>query len=112
MEIKHLQTFLVACDTLNFTITAEKLQYAQSSVTAQIKNLENELNLQLFERLGRKLILTHSGERLRQYATKIVHLEEEARNALTTDHDSGTLLSVHKKANVPTVCQIYYGTSN
>ncbi|KMJ55210.1 LysR family transcriptional regulator, partial [Bacillus sp. LL01] len=68
MDIKHLQTFLVACDTLNFTKTAEKLQYAQSSVTAQIKNLENELNLQLFERLGRKLTLTHSGERLRQYA--------------------------------------------
>ncbi|MDV2686822.1 LysR family transcriptional regulator [Alkalihalophilus lindianensis] len=92
MDIKHLQTFLVACDTLNFTKTAEKLQYAQSSVTAQIKNLENELNLQLFERLGRKLILTHSGERLRQYATKIVHLEEEARNAMTTDHNGGTLI--------------------
>ncbi|WP_368505190.1 LysR family transcriptional regulator [Alkalihalophilus sp. As8PL] len=92
MDIKHLQTFLVACDTLNFTKTAEKLQYAQSSVTAQIKNLENELNLQLFERLGRKLILTHSGERLRQYASKIVHLEEEARNAMTTDHNGGTLV--------------------
>jgi DNA-binding transcriptional LysR family regulator len=92
MDIKHLQTFLVACETLNFTKTAEKLQYAQSSVTAQIKNLENELNLQLFERLGKKLVLTHSGERLRQYASKIVHLEEEARNAMVTDQNGGTLI--------------------
>ncbi|MED1603149.1 LysR family transcriptional regulator [Alkalihalophilus marmarensis] len=92
MDIKHLRTFLVASDTLNFTKTAEKLQYAQSSVTAQIKNLENELNLQLFERLGKKLILTHSGERLREYATKIIHLEEEARSALTTDQKGGMLI--------------------
>ncbi|UOE92686.1 LysR family transcriptional regulator [Alkalihalobacillus sp. LMS39] len=92
MDIKHLKTFLVACDTLNFTKTAEKLQYAQSSVTAQIKNLENELNLQLFERLGKKLILTHSGERLRQYAIKLVRLEEEARNAMVGDQNGGTLI--------------------
>jgi DNA-binding transcriptional LysR family regulator len=92
MDIKHLRTFLVASETLNFTKTAEKLQYAQSSVTAQIKNLENELNLQLFERLGKKLILTHSGERLREYATKIIHLEEEARSALTTDQKGGMLI--------------------
>ncbi|WEG18872.1 LysR family transcriptional regulator [Alkalihalophilus pseudofirmus] len=92
MDIKQLRTFLVASKTLNFTKTAEQMQYAQSSVTAQIKKLEAEFDLKLFERLGKRLVLTQSGESLRQYATKIVHLEEEARKSLKADHNGGTLI--------------------
>ncbi len=55
MEIKQLITFKVAADTLNFTQTAKKLNFAQSSVTAQIKTLETELGTPLFERLGKRL---------------------------------------------------------
>ncbi|OFD41416.1 hypothetical protein BWGOE3_35200 [Bacillus mycoides] len=57
MEIKQLITFKVAAETLNFTQTAKKLNFAQSSVTAQIKTLETELGTPLFERLGKRLFL-------------------------------------------------------
>ncbi|MCM3762116.1 LysR family transcriptional regulator [Alkalihalobacillus oceani] len=91
MDLKNLKTFLVACDTLNFTKTAEKLQYAQSSVTAQIKSLEQELNLPLFERLGKKVVLTEAGHQLKQYAAKMVRLEDEARSMVHTTQSRGTL---------------------
>lgn len=49
--MKQLQTFLTAAETLSFTQTAQLLDYAQSSITAQIKTLEQELGVILFERL-------------------------------------------------------------
>ncbi len=62
MEFRHLKTFLDLCYTLNFTKTADRLQYAQSSITAQIKSLETEFQLQLFERLGKKNCFNTSWE--------------------------------------------------
>ncbi|GGC88858.1 helix-turn-helix domain-containing protein [Enterococcus wangshanyuanii] len=56
MEIKHLRTFLTLSDIRNFTRTAEQLHYAQSYVSTLIQQLEEELDTQLFERLGKKLI--------------------------------------------------------
>ncbi|WP_202079858.1 LysR family transcriptional regulator [Caldalkalibacillus salinus] len=91
MDIKHLKTFLVACETMNFTKTADKLQYAQSSVTAQIKSLEQQLNLPLFERLGKKIVLTQAGHRLRPYASQIVHLTEEAQTMVQAEQKTGTI---------------------
>lgn len=70
MDIKQLQTFFTAAETLSFTQTAQLLDYAQSSITAQIKTLEQELGVQLFERLGKRIILTEEGKRLQHYAKK------------------------------------------
>ena len=64
LEIRQLNTFCTAAKTLNFTRTAEMLNYAQSSVTMQIQALEDELGVRLFERLGKSLKLTSVGERL------------------------------------------------
>lgn len=83
MDIKQLQTFLVASETLNFTQTAKQLGYAQSSITAQIKALEEEMGVELFERLGKKLILTVSGEEFQVYATKMVNLHLEMMEEVT-----------------------------
>lgn len=58
MDLKQLQTFLTAAETLSFTQTAQLLDYAQSSITAQIKSLEEELGVILFERLGKRVTLT------------------------------------------------------
>ncbi|GGB62617.1 LysR family transcriptional regulator [Virgibacillus dakarensis] len=79
MEIKQLITFKTAAENLNFTQTAKRLKYAQSSVTAQIKSLEKELDTQLFERLGKKLYLTESGRQFKNYADKLIALSEEAK---------------------------------
>lgn len=54
MESKHLFTFLVVVETGSFTRAAQKLDYAQSSITAQIQALEAELKQPLFDRIGKK----------------------------------------------------------
>lgn len=82
MDSKQLQTFILAADTLNFTKTAQLLNFAQSSVTAQMKALEAELETPLFERLGKRLVLTEAGRKFQQYANQMVTLQEEAKTAL------------------------------
>ncbi|QUG41745.1 LysR family transcriptional regulator [Psychrobacillus sp. INOP01] len=78
MEIKQLITFKNAAENLNFTQTAKILNFAQSSVTAQIKSLEAEIGKPLFERLGKRLILTEAGQQFKLYAEKMIILSEEA----------------------------------
>ncbi|WP_404459468.1 LysR family transcriptional regulator [Oceanobacillus kapialis] len=79
METKQLMTFKIAAETLNFTQTAKILKFAQSSVTAQIKSLETELDTKLFERLGKRLYLTEAGKQFKSYAEKMISLSEEAK---------------------------------
>ncbi|QTD42380.1 LysR family transcriptional regulator [Sporosarcina sp. Te-1] len=93
MENKQLITFKVASETLNFTKTAKILNFAQSSITAQIKSLEAELGTPLFERLGKRLILTEAGRKFQLYAEKMIKLNEEAKMVIREDKEiSGTLI--------------------
>jgi DNA-binding transcriptional LysR family regulator len=82
MDVQHLRTFQSVARTLSFTRAAEALDYAQSSVTAQIQALEKSLNVRLFDRLGRRIVLTEAGQRLLEYAERILHLTDEALNAV------------------------------
>ena len=79
MELQHLKTFRAVCQRLSFSRAAGDLHYAQSTVSAQVQNLEDELGVRLFDRLGRRILLTEAGERLLNYADKMLDLEEEAR---------------------------------
>ncbi|SET81252.1 regulatory helix-turn-helix protein, lysR family [Salinibacillus kushneri] len=79
MDTKQLLTFKTAAENLNFTQTAKILNFAQSSVTAKIKSLEDELDTKLFERLGKKLYLTDAGEQFKSYADRLLALTDEAR---------------------------------
>ncbi len=79
MEIRHLRTFLTVAKLLSFNKAAERLHYAQSSISAQIQALETELGVQLFDRLGRRILLTEAGERLVPYAERIVDLADETQ---------------------------------
>ncbi|TAM75212.1 LysR family transcriptional regulator [bacterium] len=82
MELRQLATFRTVAKTLNVTRAAEELNYAQSSVTAQIQALEEELETPLFERLGRRIVLTGAGGRLVAYAEQLLRLAGEARSAV------------------------------
>lgn len=79
MEIRQLRSFIKVARLLSFNRAARMLHYAQSSVSAQIRALEEELGVKLFDRLGKRILLTEAGERLVQYAEKISALEEETR---------------------------------
>ena len=77
MTITQLETFLRIADKGSFSSAASDLGYAQSTVTMQIKQLEEELGSDLFNRLGKTISLTPAGERLVVYAEKLLQLERE-----------------------------------
>ncbi len=79
MELKHLHTFLVLSDIKNFTKTADFLHYAQSNVTTQIRQLEEELGVRLFERIGKRITLTAAGVELIPYARQMLNLSEKMK---------------------------------
>ncbi len=83
MEFRQLRTFRTLADTLNFTRTAEKLFLAQSSVSAQIKGLEENLGVKLFDRIGRSVLLTEAGSKLYDYARKMEEMTEEIRSEIS-----------------------------
>ncbi|MFD5793696.1 LysR family transcriptional regulator [Streptomyces diastatochromogenes] len=92
MELRLLVTFEKVATVLSFTRAAAELSYAQSSVTSQIRALESDLGVELFDRLGGRIRLTEAGERLLPYARQIIELTEEARAAVTgAEEPSGTL---------------------
>jgi DNA-binding transcriptional LysR family regulator len=82
VELRHLKSFQTVARTLNITHAAAELNYAQSSITDQIKALEAELGTELFDRTGRRLALTAAGERLLAYADRILMLADEAHDLL------------------------------
>ncbi|MEU3598693.1 LysR family transcriptional regulator [Streptomyces sp. NPDC006798] len=92
MELRLLITFAKVAELGGFTAAATELRYAQSSVTAQVKALESDLGVQLFDRLGSRIRLTAEGERLVPYARRIIDLHDEARAAVAeTGEPEGAL---------------------
>jgi DNA-binding transcriptional LysR family regulator len=94
MELRNLKTFVAVARLLSFHRAAETLHYAQSTVSAQIQALEDELGVKLFDRLGRRILLTEAGERLLNYAGKMIDLEEEAVAEVTDSGDRGGSLCI------------------
>ncbi|MEU5432495.1 LysR family transcriptional regulator [Streptomyces sp. NPDC020719] len=85
MEIQHLRVFREVAQELSFTQAARNLYCAQSTVTGQIKSLEQALGAELFHRRGRLPIeLTEAGARLRPRAEQILHAVETAVREVRT----------------------------
>ena len=72
MELKYLQTFRTIVDEGGFSKAAKKLNYTQSTITFQIGQLEQELSVRLFEKIGRTMVLTKAGEQLVPYVDEIL----------------------------------------
>lgn len=82
MNFNHLKVFLAVAKNLNYSRAAEELFISQSTVSIQINKLEDELGIELFEQLGKKVYLTQAGELLYFYTKRIFSLEEEAELTL------------------------------
>lgn len=77
MDIKNLRTFIHVAELNSFTKAAAVLGYSQSTVSFQIRQLETELGVQLFERINHTVALTLRGREVLEYAHQITRLAQE-----------------------------------
>jgi Transcriptional regulator len=82
INANHLKVFNSVANNLSFSRAAEELYTSQSSVSMQIKKLEEHLGIGLFEQLGKKIYLTEAGTILFLYSQKIFSLIEEGIHAI------------------------------
>ncbi|MEV5505316.1 LysR family transcriptional regulator [Streptomyces orinoci] len=82
MEIRQLQYFLTVAEELHFRRAAERLHIVQSAVSQQVRRLERELGVDLFDRSTRAVRLTEAGRRLLPHAREILAAQARARTAM------------------------------
>lgn len=75
LELRHLRTFVALAEVANFSQTGERVGLSQPAVSRHIRALEDALGVRLFERLGRRAVLTSAGQTLR---TRLETLLREA----------------------------------
>lgn len=88
MDLKQLKTFVVLSKNKNYTKTADELGYAQSSISAQIQQLELELNTKLLDRIGKRVFLTASGEMLLPSAMEMLSLASNIKDKINSSLSS------------------------
>ncbi|MGN7742728.1 LysR family transcriptional regulator [Pseudomonas sp. 22526] len=86
-----LRSFVAVVDCANFTRAAERLHLTQSTVSQQVRRLEESLDCQLLDRDQRRVVATAEGERLLGYARRILALNEEASDVLLHQQSEGVL---------------------
>src|ERR1700730_2639416 len=87
MELRHLRYFVAVAEALSFTKAAERMHLAQPSLTRQIKDLEAEIGVRLFDRTGKRISLTQEGESFLLDARRLV--AECAQSVLAVKRLSG-----------------------
>ena len=75
MELRNIKSFIKVAEFENFSKAAEVLGYAQSTITLQIQQLEQELGVNLFDRIGKRVLLSEKGRAFLSYANDMVQLE-------------------------------------
>jgi DNA-binding transcriptional LysR family regulator len=79
MELRHLRYFAAVAETLNFRAASDRLHVAQPALSAQIKSLEEELGVALFQRTTRKVELTTAGQVFLEETKRVLSAASHAR---------------------------------
>ena len=87
MDLRSLETFIQVAELNSFTKAGEKLGYSQPTISFQIKQLEKELGVQLFERIGHTITLTNDGHTALLQAQQICRLTKEMTQDKTDDFE-------------------------
>ena len=91
MDTESLKIFCAVAAELSITNAAARLGRVPSNVTTRIQQLEADMGVALFVRTGKRIALSGAGERFHDYATRMLALEDEARQAVTGGRDGGSL---------------------
>lgn len=100
MDVRYLKTFVALAETRNVTRTAERLDYAPSSVAAHVHALEGEVGVALIERAGRGIDLTAAGRTFLGHAKRIVDAERTALADLRADAIPAGTLTIGSAASI------------
>lgn len=87
MEFRQLNTFIHVAQFQSFSKAAEYLGYSQSAVTVQIRLLEQELNVRLFDRIGKQTMLTTQGRQFFAHANKILYEVNRTKLAMSDEEE-------------------------
>jgi DNA-binding transcriptional LysR family regulator len=95
LDLELLRSFVSVVDSGGFTRAGERVHRTQSTVSQQIKRLEDDIGQQLLNRTGKDVTPTEAGERLLSYARRLLALAEEARDVLARpDHEGAVKLGI------------------
>ncbi|WP_341964063.1 LysR substrate-binding domain-containing protein [Pseudomonas sp. RC10] len=103
MEMRQLKIFCAVADLGSFTSAALQVNTVQSNVTMRVKELEIELDRELFVRKKSGVVLTAAGETFLGYARRILQLTDESRSALM---DTGTPVGLLRLGSMETTAAI------
>lgn len=101
MEIRQLITLIRAAQFQSFSKAAESLGYSQSAVTVQIRALEDELGVRLFDRMGKRVVLTTQGAHFLERANRIL---DEVFQAKQSMRDGGELTGTLHIGTLESLC--------
>ncbi|WP_419700640.1 LysR substrate-binding domain-containing protein [Mucilaginibacter sp. NFX135] len=90
MEFRQLQYFVKAAETMNFTEAAAAVFITQSTLSQQIKQLEEELGMLLFDRIGKHVRITEAGHVFLTHARKILMDIQKGKQAITELNNAAT----------------------
>lgn len=82
MELRQLKYFKEACELGNFSEAARSLHISQSTLSQQIKQLEEELDVLLFDRIGKRIVPTEAGLAFLPYASKVICEAESGKQII------------------------------
>jgi LysR family cyn operon transcriptional activator len=93
MELRHLRYFVALAEELSFTRAAEKMHVTQSTLSHQIKQIEDEIGQRLFDRIGKRVVITDAGETMLASATRALREVDDGLRAIQAPPDPivGTL---------------------
>jgi len=94
MEFRNIETFMAVVEHSNFSEAANVLGYTQSTVSVQIRQLEEELGVKLFDRIGKRVKITEQGTRFYEYGQRILAEMNNAKTAIGHEEEPRSLLRI------------------
>ncbi len=94
MELRQLRIFTTVAEEGSFTRAAQRMGYAQSNLTTQVRLLEEEFHTKLFERLGKRIALTADGDKLLLHAKRLLKYADEIKATLTSSPEPNGILNI------------------
>jgi DNA-binding transcriptional LysR family regulator len=85
LDLRALRIFKAVVDETSVTRAAVQLHCVQSNVTTRLRQLEAELGVELFHRIGGRLVITPAGQTLNSYADRLLRLAQEAQRSVQSD---------------------------